>query len=313
MILCLTLNPAIDRTLVVSRLRPGEVHRTARVVVAAGGKGLNVARAIRVLGGEPLCMGFLGGHSGRLLAELAGREGLRGAWTWIEGETRTCAIVLDEASHEATVFNEQGPAVPAGDWPRLMAAVLRESEEKDIVCASGSLPPGSPPELFAELLTPLARAGKQVWVDTGGSALKAAIGVGGINVKVNGDEAGAVLNGEPATTVNLAVAAARELNRRGAGNVVITLGSLGAVMASGSESFHAQPPTIEVTSAVGSGDSFLGGLMNGLAGGATMVEALKAGTAAGAANALAVGGGRFAVEDFNRILAATTCSRWGLQ
>ena len=81
MILCVTSNPAIDRTLLVDALRVGEVHRAQKTLIAAGGKGLNVARTIHALGGSPFCMGLLGGHTGNLLAELAEREGLSAYWT----------------------------------------------------------------------------------------------------------------------------------------------------------------------------------------------------------------------------------------
>src|SRR5512138_1568438 len=94
MILCLTPNPAIDRTLLLPGLTAGNVHRAETVIVVAGGKGLNVARVIRTLGGEPLCMGFTGGHAGRLLADLAQNEGLNSCWTWTDSETRTCAIFI---------------------------------------------------------------------------------------------------------------------------------------------------------------------------------------------------------------------------
>ena len=90
MILCLTPNPAVDRTLYVNPLKLGEVHRAEKVLFAAGGKGLNVARTIRTLGGDPLCMGPIGGHTGKLLADLAGQEGLSAEWTYVRNETRTC-------------------------------------------------------------------------------------------------------------------------------------------------------------------------------------------------------------------------------
>ena len=104
MIICITPNPAIDRTIILPKLVPGEVHRAEQSIVAAGGKGLNVARAIRTLGGESLCMGFAGGHSGHLLADLAQNEGLSFSWTWIDSETRTC-IILASQDTDATLIN----------------------------------------------------------------------------------------------------------------------------------------------------------------------------------------------------------------
>ena len=116
MILCVTPNPAVDRTLTVPGIRLGEVSRAARALVAAGGKGLNVARVARAFGAEARCAGFLGGHSGQLVAELAEREGLCGGWTWIDGETRTCLIIVDPQGGEATVINEVGPAITNLDF-----------------------------------------------------------------------------------------------------------------------------------------------------------------------------------------------------
>src|SRR5689334_17362015 len=141
MLLCVTPNPALDRTLIVLRLRPGEVHRTQRVIAAAGGKGLNVARAARTLGYAARCLGPLGGSTGRLVAELAQREGLDGTWTWIAGETRVCTLVVEQAGGDATVINEAGPAVAAAEWARLSDDVLRAAGQADITCLCGSLPP----------------------------------------------------------------------------------------------------------------------------------------------------------------------------
>src|SRR3954447_16596107 len=105
MILCVTPNTALARTLIVPRLRPCAVHGAQQVLAAAGGKGVNVARAARTLGAAARCLGPLGGSTGRMVAELAAREGLDGAWTWIAGETRTCTIVVDLAGGDATVIN----------------------------------------------------------------------------------------------------------------------------------------------------------------------------------------------------------------
>src|SRR5512140_2395370 len=143
MILCLTPNPAIDRTLLLPGLTAGNVHRAETVIVAAGGKGLNVARAIRTLGGKSLSMGFTGGHAGRLLADLAQREGLDASWTWVDSETRTCTILVP-ASGDATVINEPGLPVSDLDWERLREDIRSSFAGNDLMCISGSWPPQSP-------------------------------------------------------------------------------------------------------------------------------------------------------------------------
>ena len=308
MILCVTPNPALDRTMSVPGLRLGEVARATHSFTAAGGKGLNVARVVRGLGGAVLCAGFLGGHSGRLLAGLAEREGLPAAWTWFAGETRTSIILLDPQGGDATVINEPGPAVTSEDWARLTADVLRAAEGSDYVCLSGSLPPGSTAELLAELLRSLVTAGRQVWVDTSGAALAAALAIDAVGIKVNGAEA-AEIAGLTIEHPAAALAAAHELRRGASSSIILTLGARGAVLLAEAGGWHAQPPALQVVSSVGSGDAFFAGLVVGLARGLGEPEALRQAVAAGAANALTVGGGRLELDDFRTILEQTTLAR----
>lgn len=187
MILCVTPNPAIDRTLYVNALRLGEVHRAEKMLIAAGGKGLNVARTIRSLGGSPFCMGLIGGHAGGLLADLAEREGLSAHWTRIRNETRTC-VILVEGGRDATVINERGAEVSADECQTFLRDVWRQAEQAQQICISGSLPPGFSLDDFSALLQGLAARKKSVWVDTSGAALQTALGVRGVNVKVNAAE-----------------------------------------------------------------------------------------------------------------------------
>lgn len=298
MILCVTPNPAIDHTLMVPKLLSGQVHRANESMVAAGGKGLNVARAIRTLGGASLCAGFLGGQSGRLLAALAEREGLPGVWTWIEEETRTCVIVVD--ADGATVINETGPMVTADDWGRLHANVMTIPAEA--VCLSGSLPPGSPLDSFVALTRDLCSAGQAVWVDTSGPALSRVLEMGA-NIKVNGAEAGAVL-GMAVSSMDEALMAANQMRQRGAQSVAITLGALGAVLVTREGEWFAPTPAVKTVSAVGSGDCFLGGLVVALTADRSPHEALRWAVAAGAANAISVGGGRFTRMEFEDVLSS---------
>ncbi|MBI5669224.1 MAG: 1-phosphofructokinase family hexose kinase [Chloroflexi bacterium] len=304
MILCVTANPALDRSLVIPGFTTGRIFRPDNLLVAAGGKGINVARALRGLGGEAVCAGFLAGYNGRLLAELAEREGLPGVWTWIEGETRICTILADPDG-DVTVVNENGPVVTAADWERLADDVTRESARAEAVCFSGSLPPGSPPTAFAGLIQALCESGRAVWVDTSGKALTAALTVPGASIKVNGDEAGEVL-GRTIVDASSAADAAGDLQARGQGMVTLTLGAAGAVLARNGQRWHAQPPPLKVVSPVGSGDSFLAGMALAFAQGHAPDEALRRAVAAGTANALTVGGGSFSRVDFERVLAGTT-------
>ena len=229
------------------------------------------------------------------------REGMQAEWTWISGETRTCIILVIDG---ATVVNEVGPTVSEGDWDRLQATVLHLSDHAQHICFSGSLPPGSPTGAFVDLVRALVKARKQVWVDTSGETLAAVVPCGA-DIKVNGDEAGAIL-GRKVIDVSSAFDVAQELQRRGAAGVALTLGAAGAVLVMGNEAWRASPPPLKVVSAVGSGDTFMAGLVTSFADGLPPGEALRRAVAAGTANALSSGGGFFTRAEFERILAQTT-------
>lgn len=299
MIICITPNPAIDRTLILPSLVLGSVNRAERSIVAAGGKGLNVARAIHTLGGEALCMGFAGGHAGHLLADLAQNEGLHFSWTWINSETRTC-IILVSYKGDATVINEPGTPVSKSDWKRLRRDVRKTISSAGLVCISGSLPPNSSADDLQGLLHMLLDAGKQVWVDTSGKALDAALTVPGLCIKVNGDEIGKLLGSE-VNDVPSARRALMMLGERGMTACVITLGAMGALLSTTEGRWHALGPRVRVVSSVGSGDSFLGGLLSALDGGKDWPEALRDAVAAGTANTLSAGGGQFTFQEFQDI------------
>lgn len=305
MILCVTPNPAVDRTLVVPGFKNGAVFRAQASLAAAGGKGLNVGRAVRCLGGEALCMGFLGGTSGRYLSDLAEKEGIPGQWTWIEGETRTCVIMANPENGEATVVNELGPTVTQADWNRLAESVIHVGAKAECVCFSGSLPPRSQVNEFVELVKQVKRFGKYIWIDTSGAALRAVLEVSGIGIKVNGEEAGAILD-RIIQTPDEAMEAARSLYQQTNDDIVLTLGPQGAVMATSEGQWWAKPPTLKVIDVVGSGDSFLAGLVTAQLSRAGSANVLQSAVAAGAANALSVGGGHFLQSEFENVRAETT-------
>ncbi len=301
MLLTITPNPAIDRTLIVSHITPGAIHRAGRCLVAAGGKGLNVARGVKQLGGEVLAMGMLGGTSGRWLAQLARDEGIDGEWTFIQGDTRTCTMVVAEMM-DATVFNESGPTVPHAEWNRFIKEVVRRAPSHATTCICGSLPPGTPSSAPADLIQSLRAKGLTVWVDTSGDALRSALTAPPTGLKINGREAGDVL-GIPINDVHDAWKAATTLRERGIEQVVITLGAMGAVFLNAEGAYHAHPPSVPIVSSVGSGDAFFAGLLTALTNKHSPPEALCRAVAAGTANALAVGGGQVNISDHQILLS----------
>ncbi len=313
MILCVTPNPALDRTLVVPDFRLHGVSRATQVLIAAGGKGLNVARGIVRLGGCVRCAGLLGGHTGRHFAQLAEAEGLVGEWTWHEAETRLAVIIVDGGGRDATLINEPGPSVSGEAWQQFARSVIAcaTAHKASAVTFSGSVPVGPTPPMFAALLDACRALGAEVWVDSSGEWLRAASSVAGISIKVNGDEI-AALTGCAVGGLSHALSLAQSLCGQYAWRrCVITLGKQGAAMASAEGCWIAEPPAVRSISSIGSGDVFLGALVHRLVEGGTEVDALRSAVAAGAANAMSVGGGRFAPEDYRAALAGTRSMRQG--
>jgi 1-phosphofructokinase family hexose kinase len=308
MILCITPNPAVDRTILLPRLALGHVHRAQKIMIAAGGKGINVARTIRKLGGEPLCMGFVGGHNGHVLVDLTQKENLNSAWTWTNAETRSCTILVSEDG-DATVINEPGTPVSDSGWKRLRREVRKRIPSTSHVCLSGSLPPDSSTGDLRSLFDMLVDAGKQVWVDTSGDVLNTVLAHPGINIKVNAKEMGDVLGFE-VKDVDSAKYALSSVSERMQSTCVVTLGLAGALASTRVGRWHVQGPPVRVVSSVGSGDAFLGGLVNALDGGRDWTDALSDAVAAGTANALSTGGGQFSWEEFEGIRKQIHIRTW---
>lgn len=287
-----------------SGLSTSGVFRAHEVVLLASGKGTNAARAAHILGHPVVCTGFIAGHSGRLLAQLAKEEGLPSHWTNINGETRAAVIIIDDqaSGQDALLISEPGMLTTAADWQRLQDDVLAAAgQDGGIVCLAGSNPPGTPLGDFGGLISVLQSRGHRVWVDIDGPSLKAALEAKPAGIKINRKETGNLLGHTPDSWLEV-VEAAQAIRAKGADTVVITLGNEGATFVDGRQAWLAQPPNISVISTVGSGDAFLGGLAVGLAREEPIDEILRRAAAAGAANALQLGGGRFQLEAYEKLL-----------
>jgi tagatose 6-phosphate kinase len=305
MILCVTPNPAIDRTLLVRGHAQGGTLRTQETVVVAGGKGLNVARTVKLLGGKPVCAGFLGGHSGSFIADYIRDENMASAWTWLKkGESRSCIILIDPETGQTAVINETGPQLIHADWKQFEADILKAAESVKTICFCGSVPPSPNLDVYEGLLRQLHAAGKSVWVDTSGDALVMAAGVKGVRLKVNSEEAGAMLD-TLITSIDSAADAVRQLSQRTSAPVAITMGAIGAVYTDGQDVWYANPPEVNVKNVVGSGDAFLAALVVAHEKGDSTGDALKQAVAVGAAKAAAISTNQFTHDDIQRILSDT--------
>ncbi|NTW02196.1 MAG: 1-phosphofructokinase family hexose kinase [Oscillochloris sp.] len=305
MLLIMTPNPSLDRTMIFHGLQLGAIQRTDAVIVAAGGKGLNVARAAHTLGQAALVCAPLGGLTGALVAQLAEAEGISGRWSQHSaGETRTCVLLVDTAGGDATALNEAGPVFAEADWAVFQAIVLSAATDAQLCLISGSLPRGVDVARLGELLSNLGAAGRRVIVDTSGAPLVTALEARPYGVKVNAAELGAAIGREVAD-VGGAAGALVELRASGIELAAVSLGARGAVAANSMGCWWACPPPLDLISSVGCGDSMLAGLATGLLRGLALPEALRLGVACGSADALSIGGGRIDPAEVTRLAAET--------
>lgn len=303
-IICVTPNAALDRTMVVPDFAIGHISRIDGAIAAPGGKGLNVARAVKILGGKPLAMGLLGGHTGRMVAALVEEDGYEAAWTRFDGETRTCTIIANREG-ESTVINESGRIRPT-NWLALADDICRAAEREDVsaVCLCGSLPLGAPGDAPIELIRRLKAIGARVWVDSSKTALANAIQAKPYAIKVNREEIAAAL-GIPLRQRRDIISAAERLIADGISVVVVSLGAEGALLVAEGMIAIATPPAIQPIDPVASGDCLHAGIVIALAEGEGMAEALRCGVAAGTVNALYAGGAQFPYNHYQEILRET--------
>ncbi|RPJ28621.1 MAG: 1-phosphofructokinase family hexose kinase [Chloroflexi bacterium] len=300
MILCLNLNAAIDKTIVVSSFTVDKIHRPESVISLAGGKGCNVARALKTLGEEPVVYGWVGGFAGQFIEKELQQEGIQTDFIHTDFESRTCTSILDREKQTMTEIYEMGEPVPLEKIAQLRIQIQATIRNYKAVTLSGSLPPGVPPDFYAGVIEIARQAQVLTFFDTSGDALRKGLEAGPFFVKPNETEVKSLLGVEQNESLDF-VQAAVEVSTKYKTNVLLSLGERGAIAARGQEAFVVQSPTVRAKSAVGSGDCTLAGLTHGLLHGFSFEEAVTCSVAAGTANTLTIGAGQFTIEDFERL------------
>lgn len=308
MILTITLNPSVDRTVVLDGLDIHDTNRIVRTEIDAGGKGINLSRIAVRLGTRTVAAGFLGGDEGSYIRSRLDREGVSYRFVEIAGNTRVNINIEDGSELPPTTLNERGPTISPGEWHMLEDLVSLLAPKAQWVCVGGSIPPGLDSSVYSAIVDMAKGAGAKVCVDADGDSMKLALDRKPNLVKPNRDEAERLL-GRPIQSLDEALWAAGQLVSMGIEYAMVSLGSDGAVLAFDSEVYSATPPDVEAVSTIGSGDSLIGGFLSGLTSGATVEDALKLGVAAGTATALSDGAEIGKAEDVYRLLPNVRCER----
>jgi 1-phosphofructokinase family hexose kinase len=284
MIYTLTLNPAVDRELTVPEMEFDAVLRASEARVDFGGKGFNVSRLLKGMGASSTAVGFLGGRAGELLQDGLHALGVGTDFVWVTGETRTnVSIVTHSHSHYLKV-NERGPLVEPAKQQELLEKIDSLARPGDWWVLAGSLPPGVPADFYARIVSVLNRHQALAVLDTTGESLRLGCAEKPYLVKPNIEEAHA-LTGLPMEAPAEIAAAAAQIRKMGAQNVVISMGKAGALLQTAEGTWLAHSPKVKEKNPIGAGDSMVGGLVWALTQGLTLKESLGWGVASGAATA----------------------------
>lgn len=277
-------NLALDRIVRLPELRPGEVQRFREADVRAGGKGVNVCRAARLLKAPARLVALTPGRTGQAVAEMLEAEGVDLLPVATSGEVRAATIVLED-SGRVTVLNEPGPRVGNDEWQAYEKAVEGSFKAGYLVC-SGSLPPGAPSDAYARL-----GRGRNCLVDASGQVLAAALEAKPEWVTPNVTEAEEVLFGRAwqstsagADAEQRASGAAAELVRRGARNAAVTAGQAGVAVHGAEGAYFVRAPWIRQRNPIGAGDCFVAALVVALEAGRSPAEAIRNAVAVAAAS-----------------------------
>lgn len=281
-IITVTFNPAIDKSTTVPALIAEKKLQCTTPFYEPGGGGINVARAVRKLGGKAIAYYLAGGYTGKMFTQLLREEGVEVAVTETNKSTRENLIVFETASQQQYRFGMPGPVITKAEWQECLTGI-ENITVADFIVASGSLPKGAPADIYAQIADIAQKKNAKLIVDTSGEALKQAVGAGVYLIKPNLGEL-ALLVGKEKLNIERVDDAAREVIDQGRCEiVVVSMGAAGAMLVTRDLAMHIMPPAIKIKSTVGAGDSMVAGIVHSLSQNKSIKEAARYGVACGTA------------------------------
>jgi 1-phosphofructokinase family hexose kinase len=304
MLLVVSPNLALDRILEVVDFRTNQVQRTRSVVTQPGGKGSNVARVFRQLGGEVALVGCVGRRNGDWVRDPLQRMGIHvNAIEAYDGESRVCTIIRDASSNRhPTVINEESPVIDPSAIDRLHNAIDECLVRATAVLVTGSLSRGLPSDFYAAVIDRANAKGVFTCIDATGVVLQRGLEAKPTLLKANVDEVGSVFGPLPDDPWEVA----QRLVNATPSQTIVTLGEAGALLVSDGVGWRVTPPRISNVNPIGAGDAFAAGYLKGLIDGKTPVEALRLAAAVAASDAATPEPGCVIPSDVDELLRETT-------
>ena len=259
MIITVTMNPALDKTVEIHRLVPGGLNRILKVEYDAGGKGINVSKTIHELGGTSIATGFLGGNAGKTIENVLNERNIKNDFIWVEGETRTNTKVFEE-NGEVTELNEPGPVIGEEQLKALMDKLEAYADENALFILAGSIPSGVDKQTYADIIRLVHAKGAKVLLDADGDLFRNSLDAVPDMIKPNRVEleeyAGIDYRSSDEEILNLA----RELLGRGIDTVAVSMGKSGAMLIRNGFEVKCPALAVKAHSTVGAGDAMVAAL-----------------------------------------------------
>jgi len=299
-IVTVTFNPAIDKSTTIPLLIPEKKMYCSAPAYEPGGGGINVARAIKKLGGDAIAVYMVGGHSGKKFNQLLADESVPSLVTEIKENTRENLVVSETGTNRQYRFVMPGPTISKSEWMDCLDSIEKLPGAPFIV-ASGSLPAGMPADIFSRLAEIARRKDAKLVIDTSGKPLEDALKAGAYLIKPSTKELAALVKRQNMEIQDVINAAKEVIGMGGCEVMVVSMGGDGAILVTRDLALKAKPPAVDVKGTVGAGDSMVAGLVLSLARNSSLEEALQYGVACGTAATMNPGTGLCDSNDVERL------------
>ena len=259
MIVTVTMNPAIDKTVEIPTLLPGGLNRIQKVEYDVGGKGINVSKTIYELGGESIATGFLGGNTGKTIQHVLAEKGIPHDFVWVEGETRTNTKVF-ENSGAVTELNEPGPMISPEQTEALLGKLEQYAGEQTLFVLAGCVPAGMDKGIYGKIIRLVHARGAKVLLDADGELFEKALEAGPDIIKPNRAELETYVGMKRPASQEELQKLAWGLREKGVDTVAVSMGSDGAMFVLGEEQVFCPALSVKAHSTVGAGDAMVAAL-----------------------------------------------------
>lgn len=308
MIKTLTLNPALDKTIIVESFRLNQLNRIKKVHKDAGGKGINVSKMLKNLGQPSRAAGFLGGAAGDYIKSEVEKMGIETEFVETAEETRTNTKMVDPVNNTFTDLNEAGAFIVKENIAELKEKIFKDLKKDDILVLAGSVPAGVEDDIYYRLIKIAAEKGVKTILDADGPLFRAGIKAAPTLIKPNEHELGLHFK-EEFKDLKTMIRKAESLLDLGIEMIMLSLGKEGAVFITAAEKYRIEPLKLDVKSTVGAGDAMVAGLAFGLENKLSLEEMLKTAAACSSATLIREGTEMGSREDTARLKKAISAAK----